>query len=87
VFPESQRDPSTATGIETKARKMSSNPNVIDRAFQIARDGPCNSVEDIREQLVGEGYDQVFAHLGGPTIRKDLLKLIKARKSTAAGPA
>ena len=58
---------------------MSSNPNVIDRAFQLARAGACHSIEAIRQQLVSEGYEQVGPHLSGPTIRKDLYKLIRMR--------
>ena len=66
---------------------MTSNPNVIDRAFQIARDGQCNSVADIRERLIREGYEQVGAHLGGPTIRRELYRLIRVGRQLGTDPA
>lgn len=44
--------------------------NVIERAFQIARD--VGSVDEIREALKREGYAQVDAHLQGAHIRAQL---------------
>lgn len=62
---------------------MSVAPNVIDRAFQLAGNGACDSIEALRQMLIGEGYDQVGAHLAGPTIWKDLYKIIRARRGSA----
>lgn len=49
-------------------------PGVIERAYQLAE---CSAnVEQIRAKLRQEGYANVDAHLAGPKIRSDLLKLI-----------
>ena len=46
--------------------------NVIERAFELAR---CSTtIEEIRNALKREGYNNVDAHLAGPTIRADLKK-------------
>ncbi len=43
--------------------------NIIERAFQLARD---SSLEEIRKTLRKEGYANVDAHLGGASIKADL---------------
>jgi hypothetical protein len=43
--------------------------NIIERAFQLARD---SSIEEIRKVLRQEGYSNVDAHLGGASIKADL---------------
>jgi tRNA G26 N,N-dimethylase Trm1 len=43
--------------------------NIIERAFQLARD---SSIEEIRKTLRKEGYSNVDAHLGGASIKADL---------------
>jgi hypothetical protein len=48
------------------------NPNIIERAFELAR-GTAN-VEEIRKTLRREGYSSVDAHLSGASIRADLKK-------------
>ena len=47
-------------------------PNIIERAFQLAR-GSTN-VDEIRKALRQEGYSNVDAHLGGAGIKADLKK-------------
>jgi hypothetical protein len=44
----------------------------LERAFALARSGSCATVNDIRLQLRAERFDQVDAHLAGPTIRRQL---------------
>jgi tRNA G26 N,N-dimethylase Trm1 len=46
--------------------------NIIERAFQLARDA--TSIDDIRKTLRQEGYSNVDAHLGGASIKADLKK-------------
>lgn len=53
-------------------------PGVIERAFQLAQTSA--DVEQIRRQLRKENYASVDAHLAGPKIRSDLIKII--RRST-----
>jgi hypothetical protein len=45
-------------------------PNIIERAFQLARDTA--NFEDIRKVLRKEGYSNVDAHLAGASIKADL---------------
>ena len=44
--------------------------NIIERAFQLARNG--SSIDDIRKALRQEGYSNVDAHLAGASIKADL---------------
>ena len=43
--------------------------NIIERAFQLARD---SSIDEIRKVLRKEGYANVDAHLGGASIKAEL---------------
>jgi hypothetical protein len=45
-------------------------PNIIERAFQLARD--TDNVDAIRKTLRQEGYSNVDAHLAGASIKADL---------------
>ena len=60
-------------------------PDVIARAYQLARSGSLQSVEDIRRKLRSEGYDGINAHLAGRLIQRQLRALI-AETSQAATP-
>lgn len=46
--------------------------NIIERAFELAR--ASSSIDEVRKALRQEGYSNVDAHLGGPTIKADLKK-------------
>jgi hypothetical protein len=52
-----------------------SSPTTLERAFALARSGDYATVEDIRKRLRSERHDSVDAHLSGPSVRKQLLKL------------
>jgi hypothetical protein len=54
----------------------------IERAFQLAREGACRSVGDIRDQLTSEGYDRVLEHLSGMSIKRQLNAALAARGVT-----
>jgi hypothetical protein len=54
---------------------MSGPPGIIERAFQLAPSS--DNVEQIRSKLRKEGYSNVDAHLSGPKIRSDLVRLIR----------
>jgi hypothetical protein len=60
-----------------RCRSMPNGP--IARAIEVARSGPCRSISEIRRQLEREGYIGAADHLAGPTLRKQLIGLIKAR--------
>jgi len=46
--------------------------NIIERAFQLARES--DNLDDIRRTLSREGYSNVDAHLCGASIKADLKK-------------
>jgi tRNA G26 N,N-dimethylase Trm1 len=47
-------------------------PNIIERAFELARSS--TNIDEIRKVLRREGYSNVDAHLGGAAIKADLKK-------------
>ena len=58
------------------------NPTTIERAFTLARSGSCTSINDIRQQLRAERFDQVDAYLAGPSLGRQLRALcLEARRS------
>ena len=56
----------------------------VERAYELARFGPCLNVEDIRKQLNREHYSSVDAHLSGQATRKHLVELCRNRSITEA---
>ena len=59
---------------------------VIERAFELARQGRCRTLEDIRRVLARESYSAIDAHLAGGTIRRQLKALMYAAQSAAPEP-
>jgi len=60
-------------------------PTTLERAFAIARSGTCATVAEIRLKLKRERFDQVEAHLSGPSINRQLRALCEqARRVDAA---
>ncbi|MEG3154457.1 hypothetical protein [Sphingomonas sp. RB1R13] len=51
----------------------------IVRAFEIAREGSCQSLVDIRRQLHRENYQSIESHLSGALIKKQLSEILKAQ--------
>jgi hypothetical protein len=51
----------------------------IERAFQLAREGACHSINDIRDRLLREGYPNVLSHTAGVSIKKQLKAILVAR--------
>jgi len=49
--------------------------STIERAYQLARDGPCTSLTDIRRQLKREKHEAVDQHLSGRSLARDLISL------------
>ena len=59
-------------------------PTTLERAFALARSGTCATVNEIRQQLRAERFDQVDAHLSGSSIARQLRELcLDARSSEA----
>ena len=63
--------------------KMTS-PTTLERAFILARSGTCASVNDIRLKLRAERFDQVDAHLAGPSLTRQLRALCSEAKLARA---
>lgn len=53
--------------------------STLARAFELAKSGGCESVVDIRRQLVRERHANVTAHLCGPSIKRQLKATIAAK--------
>ena len=56
---------------------------IIDRAFEIARSGDCQSVPLLGQKLIKEGFEDVCQHLNGVVLRKQLSALIKVSQLNA----
>ena len=55
---------------------MSSNrPTTLERAYELAREGRCRTVSDIKQALSSEGFDRIQDSLYGPTLTAALRKL------------
>jgi hypothetical protein len=61
------------------------NPTTLERAFDLARSGTCATVNDIRQRLRAERFDQVDAHLAGSAITRQLRDLCVEARETEAG--
>ncbi len=53
--------------------------STVERAFQLAREGACHSVNDIRERLLREGHANVLNHTSGMSIKKQLGAILASR--------
>jgi hypothetical protein len=60
------------------------HPTTLERAFALARSGRCASVQDIRTALKKERFDNVEAHLAGPSLGRQLRGLCEAARESAA---
>lgn len=55
----------------------------LERAFQLAKDGSCHSVLDIKKQLRAEGFS--ITQITGKSLYKQLRSLLQGRTPTAQG--
>lgn len=58
----------------------SHRPNVIERAFALARSGMCRAVSDVRKTLSKEVYLDARSQLDGRFIKRQLADLIAASR-------
>ncbi len=56
--------------------------STVERAFQIARSGDCESLEDLRAILTREGYGDAVAQTSFPFVRKQLRDLLQGRAAS-----
>ena len=61
-------------------------PSTVERAFELARSGPCDSVGEIRLQLRRERHDAVDGHLSGSAIRRQLNAFLLGKRRARASP-
>ena len=59
---------------------MAENMTTLERAFELARSGECDSVNGLRQRLRRGGYDAVHLHLHGAAINKQLVDLMHAAR-------
>ncbi len=62
--------------------------STVQRAFELAADGTCQTLDDVRRKLTAERYSNIQAHLEGRSIRLQLKQLMagagEAAKTAAA---
>ena len=63
---------------------MIDRPTCMERAFALAEEGKCESLNAIRKQLKAEGYAE-SGQLSGSSIRNQLMRIMAARKAKATG--
>lgn len=51
---------------------MAGRGGTVVRAFELARSGRCETVQEIEKALIHEDYEDVLAHMTGPLIRAQL---------------
>lgn len=61
-------------------------PTTLERAFDLAESGACNTVNDIRAKLKKEQCESVDAHLAGQTIQRQLRERLQRAKLTIRTP-
>lgn len=54
---------------------MTLKPTTLERAYQLAKEGRCRTVSDIKQALSSEGYDRINDSLYGPSLGAALRKL------------
>lgn len=54
--------------------------STVERAFELARSGSCNTATEIAAELKRDNYEAVDAHLAGSSIRRSLKKHCDAAK-------
>lgn len=55
---------------------MAGRIGTVARAFELARSGRCESIQELEKTLIREDYEDVLAHLSGPFIRTQLREAI-----------
>jgi hypothetical protein len=58
--------------------------SVLERAFQLAQNGPPTNLDEIRAVLKSEGYSDGVAQTSFPTVRKQLREAIQKRLGVPA---
>ena len=64
---------------------MTHRPTTLERAYELAQEGRCRTVSDIKQALSAEGFDRIQDSLYGPTLSAALRKLCQAHYVPPAG--
>lgn len=48
-------------------------PTTVERSFELAREGQCRSIDDIRRKLKAERFDSVDSHLASGSLKRQLI--------------
>ena len=56
--------------------------STVERAFQLARSGDCETLDDLRATLAREGYVDAVAQTSFPFVRKQLRDLLNGRAAS-----
>jgi hypothetical protein len=54
----------------------------VERAFELARTGEVDSLQALERRLSAEGWEQVFQHLSGGALKRQLAALIHAARDS-----
>ena len=66
---------------------MTHRPTTLERAYELAREGRCRTVSDIKQALSAEGFDRIQDSLYGPTLSAALRKLCQEHYVAPTAPA
>ena len=66
---------------------MKPRPGTVERAFELARESSLATVEQIRRRLKDEGYTDWEFQLSGRTIRRQLQRIVSAKRTRLGGNA
>lgn len=66
---------------------MTHRPTTLERAYELAREGRCRTVSDIKQALSAEGFERIQDSLYGPTLSAALRKLCQEHYVPPAGDA
>ena len=61
---------------------MSDRPSVIERAFQVAKSGKVSNIEQLRKQLMQEGYSNADS-LRGRSLLQQISRMIVEAKAVS----
>jgi hypothetical protein len=62
---------------------MIDRPTPIERAFQLAQSGDCDSLADIRKRLKSEGFSEHYIY--GVSLYKQLRQLMRDARNSVSG--
>lgn len=62
----------TRVSVGGMGKHVEQGKGAVERAFELAQDGSCSTIELIRRRLKSEGYSSVAEHIGGPAIVRQL---------------